>query len=126
MGGEDRGLVGVGSCLSRSPGLELHHGAVEGIVEQAALLVRVGGVLLDLDVLVEHPQDPADAEAGRGRHAEQDVRVLGAPARFAAGCRCGGRLSAGVRDRDDALLAQPYRRASTSSVAAWAAPGRAR
>ena len=71
MRGEDHGLVRVGVLPEPVlQGLELDHGPVEGLVEQAAFLVPVGGVLLDLDVLVVHPQDPPDAEAGRGRHSQ--------------------------------------------------------
>ena len=59
MGGEDRGLVGVGVLPEPVlQGLELDQGMVEGLVEEAALLVPVGAVLLDVDVLVDHPQDP--------------------------------------------------------------------
>jgi hypothetical protein len=104
VGGEDRGLVGVGVLPEPVlQGLELDHGVVEGLVEEAALLVPVGGVLLDLDVLVEHPHDPPDPQAGRGRHPEQDVRVLGTPTRSRRRRSGGG---GGLRDRNGALLPQ--------------------
>ena len=107
--GEDHRLVRVGVLPEPVlQGLELDHGPVEGLVEQAAFLVPVGGVLLDLDVLVVHPQDPPDAEAGRGRHSQQQVRILGAPGRSRRGRGRSGNHGGprGLRDGDDAFLPQ--------------------
>jgi hypothetical protein len=47
------------------------------------------------------PKDLPDAEAGRGRHPDQDIRVLGPPGRSRC-CRSGGGL--GLRDGHGALL----------------------